>query len=122
MLELNGLTYISCPRTGGRRGGGVGIVANTEKFNFQQLDIQIPHNLEIIWTMVRPKQPAQGMEFKEIICASFYSPPKSRKNSKLIDPLMTTIHYLQSLYPRACIILGGDKNKLPLTLDRSPTP
>ena len=57
LLELNGLKYISCPRTGGRRGGGVGIVVNTELFSIQKLDMLVPHNLEIIWTMVRPKQP-----------------------------------------------------------------
>ena len=64
--------------------------------------------------MVKPKKPPQGLEIKEIICASFYSPPKSRKNSKLIDHIITTIHYLQSIHPRSCIIVGGDKNKLPL--------
>ena len=114
MLEMNGLKYISCPRAGGRTGGGVGVVANIEFFSCQKIDMTIPHNLEIIWTMVRPKNPTQGLEIKEIICASFYSPPKSRKNSKMIDHIITTVHYLQSSYPKACFILGGDKNKLPL--------
>ena len=57
---------------------------------------------------------AQGLEFKEIICASFYSRPKSRKNSKLIGHIITIIHYLQSKYPNACLIIGGDKIALPL--------
>ena len=114
MLEINGLKYISCPRAGGRTGGGVGVVANSEYFSFQKIDVKIPHNLEIIWTLVRQKNPPKGLEIKEIICASFYSPPKSRKNLKMIDHIVTTVHYLQSKYPKACFILGGDKNKLPL--------
>ena len=114
MLELNGLKYISCPRAGGRTGGGVGIVANSELYSIKKIEIANPFKLECVWTLVRGKTPAQGVDIKDIICASFYSPPNSRKNSKLIDHLISSVHYLQSKYTNACFILGGDKNKLPL--------
>ena len=45
----------------------------TEEFTVQKLDITVPHNLEVIWSLVRPKRPPQGLELREIICVSFYS-------------------------------------------------
>ena len=114
MLELNGLKYISCPRAGGRTGGGVGIVANTELYSIKKIEISNPYNLECVWTVAKRKKASQVLDSQEIICASFYSPPNSRKNSKLIDHLISSVHYLQSKHPNACFILGGDKNKLNL--------
>ena len=48
LLELKGLKYISTPRSGVRRGGGVAIVADTQKFTISKLNIQIPGNLEVV--------------------------------------------------------------------------
>ena len=61
--------------------------------------------------MLRPKS-EQLMQVKEIIVASFYSPPKSRKKSKLLDHILTTLHVLLTKYPRAGIIIGADRNDL----------
>ena len=52
------------------------------------------------------------MEIKEIIVVSFYSPPKSRKKSKLLDHILTTLHILLTKYFRAGIIIGADRNDL----------
>ena len=52
------------------------------------------------------------MQVKDIIVASFYSPPKSRKKSKLLDHILTTLHVLLTKYPRAGIIIGADRNDL----------
>ena len=82
-------------------------VGNKQK----KIDISIPHNLEICWGMLRPKS-EQLMQVKEIIVASFYSPPKSRKKSKLLDHILTTLHVLLTKYPRAGIIIGADRNDL----------
>ena len=49
-----------------------------------------------------------------IIC-SFYSPPSSKKHRKLLDHLVSTTHALLAKYPRAAVILGADKNDLPLS-------
>ena len=78
---------------------------------WKKTDILIPHNLEICWGMLKPKS-EQPMEIKEIIVASFYSPPKSRKKSKLLDHILTTLHILLTKYPQAGIIIGADRNDL----------
>ena len=41
-----------------------------------------------------------------------FSPPKSRKNLKLCDHLVTTLNMLITRYPAAPIILGADKNEM----------
>ena len=55
MLHMEGLKYISTPRPSAKRGGGAAIVAPIEKFNLEKLDIMIPHNLEIVYGLLRPK-------------------------------------------------------------------
>ena len=62
---------------------------------------------------MRPKKTTA--KIKEFIVAAFYSPPNSKKNSKLLDHLISTVHYLLSKYPNAGVILGGDKNNLNLS-------
>ena len=109
MLQLNGLKYISTPRTT-KRGGGAAIVVNLEKFTLEKIQILIPHNLEVVWGLMRPKKTTS--KIREIIVAAFYSPPRSRKNAKLLDHLMSTTHFLLSKYPNAGLVLGGDKNNL----------
>ena len=47
-----------------------------------------------------------------MIVVSFYSPPKSRKKSKLLDHIMTTLHILLTKYPKAGVIIGADRNDL----------
>ena len=115
MMEMKGLKYISCgARPSGKRGGGAAIVANTSKFSLEKLDVQVPNNLEVQWGIVRPKVVSPITRFKEILVCSFYSPPASRKHCKLLDHLVSATHALMARYPQAALILGGDKNSLPL--------
>ena len=80
MLELHGLKYISCgSRPSGKRGGGAAIIVNTSKFTLEKLDIHIPHNLEVQWGLVRPREVTQNTKFKEYIFGSFYSPPPAER-------------------------------------------
>ena len=111
MLEMEGLKYISTARPTGW--GGAAIIVNQENFLLEKLNIHIPHNLEIIWGLVRPKN--ENATFKKIIVCSFYSPPNSRKNSKLNDHIVTTLHMLNTKYPDSPMILGADKNKMDIT-------
>ena len=95
LLEIDGLQYISNPRPKNDKGksyGGVAIVVNQEKFTCEKLDIKIPNNLEVVWGLVKPKN--QSTKFRKIIACSFYSPPDKKKNSKLADHIMTTLHML----------------------------
>ena len=107
MLEINGLKYISTPRIL-RRGGGAAIVANLREFSLERIPVSIPHNLEVVWGLLRPKKESESI--REIIVAALYSPPHYKKNSKLLDHLLSTTHYLLSVYPRAGLVIGGDKN------------
>ena len=49
MLEINGLKYISTPRTLNKRGGGCAIVANVRKFSLEKIEVPIPKNLEVVY-------------------------------------------------------------------------
>ena len=93
MLHMEGLKYISTPRPSSKRGGGAAIVVPIDKFNLEKLDVLIPHNLEIVYRLLRPEG---GVS--EIICVSFYCPPRSRKKTKLLDHILTTMHILLTKY------------------------
>ena len=110
MLELHGISYFSTPRPRGRRGGGAAIIANTERFHVEKLNIQIPHHLEIVWALAKPK--AENAQFKRIILCSFYSPPRSRLRNKLKDHMIGTLQMLTTKYLDCGILVGGDKNKM----------
>ena len=85
-------------------------MVNTKTFSLEKIQVNIPHQLEVVWGLMRPKNGTSKL--KEIIVGSFYSPPKSKKNSKLLDHLISTTHFLLSKYPNAGVVLGGDKNNL----------
>ena len=51
---------------------------------------------------------------RKIIAVCFYSPPKSRSNSKLIDLITTEVSRLRTIHPGAGVIICGDKNDLKL--------
>ena len=52
MLETKGILYISTPRPGLKRGGGVAIAADPLKFSLSKFNVHIPHNLEVSWALV----------------------------------------------------------------------
>ena len=108
LLESEGLKYISTPRSTGW--GGAAIIVNQEQFSLEKLNIHIPHNLEIIWGIMKPKD--VKAIYKRIIVCSFYSPPNSRKNVKMSDHIVTTLHLLSTQYPNSPIILGADSNDM----------
>ena len=108
MLESEGLKYISTPRPTGW--GGAAIIVNQEHFSLEKLNIHIPHNLEIIWGLMKPKD--ENATFKKIILCSFYSPPNSKKNTKLTDHIITTLQLLSTQYPDSPMILGADRNSM----------
>ena len=109
MLQMNGLKYISTPRTT-KRGGGAAIVVSLQNFSLEKIEIGNPDKLEVVWGLIRPRN--TRAKIREIICAAFYSPPRSRKNPLLLDHLMSTTHFLLSKHPNAGLVLGGDKNNL----------
>ena len=112
MFQMDGLKYISTPRLT-KRGGGAAIIVNLRNFSLEKMSIHIPDNLEVVWGLVRPKK--ESASIREIIVAAIYSPPHSKKNNLLLDHLLSTTHYLLSKYPRAGLVIGGDKNDLKIS-------
>ena len=103
LMKMEGLKYISTTRPSSKRGGGAAIVVHMEKFSLEKLDVLIPHNLEIVWGIMRPKSNISS-GLKEILVVSFYCPPRSTKKSKLLDHILTTVHMLLSKYPNTGLI------------------
>ena len=112
MLEMKGISYISTPRPGAKRGGGAGIALNLNEKNFtlSKLNIAIPKPLEVVWGLLRPIE-STGKIRKIILCA-LYSPPNSRKNNLLIDHISVTWNSLKIQHPDAGTLICGDKNSL----------
>ena len=108
LLESHGLKYISTPRP--RGWGGAAIIANQEYFKLEKIEITIPHNLEVVWGLLTSK--SEIAKYKKMIVCSFYSPPKTKKNQKLVDHLVTTLHMLATKHPQAPILMGSDKNSM----------
>ena len=88
LLELDGLKYLSVARTS-KCGGGAALIVNLKKYSIERLNIPVPNNLEIVWGLLKPKNGQSKM--RRIIVCSFYSPPKSRKNSRLADHMVGTL-------------------------------
>ena len=107
MLEMEGFKYFSTPRPKGKRGGGAAIIVNTKNFKVEKIEIQIPHKLEIVWALAKPKN--TNAHFKNIILCSFYSPPRSKQRNKLKDHITETLQVLTTKYGECAIFCGGPK-------------
>ena len=82
LLEENQIKYMSTPRRGGKRGGGAAIAWKHEEVNIKKLNIHIPSQVEAVWGICKSK--SSGI-LKEILLCSFYSPPNTGKNLKLVS-------------------------------------
>ena len=116
-LEIHGIKYISTPRPN-RRGGGAAItLISDSQFVLTKLNIDVldgDYSLEVCWGLLKPKNPTGHI--KSIIVCAFYSPPKSRKKSALINHISINYFILKSQHPDSAFICGGDKNDLNLQL------
>ena len=90
MLEFDGLKYFSTARPKGKRGGGVAIIVNQEKFTAEKINVQIPRKVEAIWVLLKPKSHELAFVKKIILCA-FYSPPGSKLQDVLKDHIIGTL-------------------------------
>ena len=113
LLEMRGIKYISTPRPGNRRGGGAAIATRQERFLLTKLNIAIPNSVEVVWGLLKPKN-IIGKLTTIIVCC-FYSPPRSRKNSELIDHITVTLQSLLNIHSNAGVIISGDKNDMKIS-------
>ena len=110
LLEMKGISYISTPRPGLKRGGGSAIAACPKKFSLVKLNVEIPKSLEVVWGLLRPRKILGNI--RKIIICSFYSPPRSKKKTALIDHILTVLDKLRTEHPGAATVIAGDKNDL----------
>ena len=111
---MKGILYISTPRPGVRRGGGVALAADPCKFSLTKLNVPNPNQLEVAWGLLKPRQVTGPIS--KIVCCAFYSPPNSRKKTKLIEHLSSILQDLLLDHPGAGVIISGDRNDL--SIDR----
>ena len=117
---MKGIKYISTPRPGAKRGGGAAIAARLEKFSLSKLNIPIPGSLEVVWGLLKPKV-ITGKITVIIVCC-FYSPPRSKKNSELVDHITVTLQSLMNIHSSAGIIISGDRNDIKMSVFASIDP
>ena len=120
MLQIEGLKYISTPRPSSKRGGGCAIVANLSMYSMEKVEVITPKSVEVTYGLLRAKN--TNAKFRDIIAVAFYSPPNSKKKMQLLDNMITNIHMLLTKYPKAVVVIGGDRNELSITplLDSIP--
>ena len=110
MMEMKGINYISSPRPGGRRGGGVAIAYSDKNFQVSKLNVDIQKPLECLFALIKQRNPLGKV--KKIVAICFYSPPRSRSNTKLIDLISTQVSSFRTQYPGCGFIICGDRNDL----------
>ena len=103
MFETEGLGSFSLNRKA-RRGGGVAVVYDSQALMMEQIEVIVPHNLEVIWCLARPKMG----QVRVIIVAAFYYPPRAKKKVKMTEHLITTCHTLLLKHPGAELVIAGD--------------
>ena len=113
MLEMGGIKYISTPRPGAQRGGGAAIAVRTENFLISKLNIPIPKSVEVVWGVLKLK--VITGKISVIIVCCFYSPPKSRKNTILLDHITHTLQSLLATYLHAGVIISGDRKNIDIS-------
>ena len=119
-LEIQGIQYISNPRPD-RRGGGAAISLLAGDFVLTKLDVIQPNNLEVVWGLVKPRNPTS--QFKGIIVCSFYSVPNSKSKRQLVEHITINYTELKARHKDCFFVTGGDINDLNIKniLDISPT-
>ena len=120
MLQIEGLKYISTPRPSSKRGGGCAIVANLSMYSMEKVEVITPKSVEVTYGLLRARN--TNAKFRDIIAVAFYSPPNSKKKMQLLDNMITNIHMLLTKYPKAVVVIGGDRNEMSITplLDSIP--
>ena len=110
LLKEEGIKYVSAPRLSKKRGGGAALLIDIKKYSVEKVEVPNPNKLEVVFAVIRPKK--TKCEVKEIILVSFYYPPKAKKAAKITDYILGVVHSLLSCFPRAGVVVGGDKNDL----------
>ena len=103
------ISYCSTARPK-KRCEGCAITADNRIYSLKEIKLENPDNLKVSVAIVRPK----NIEARRLSCIviAVYSPPRSRKKTKLINFITITYNQLKTKYPDAYLICGGDVNDL----------
>ena len=88
-------------------------MANLTQFSLEKVDVTIPRSVEVVYGLLRPKKVTTDL--RVIISVAFYSPPKSRKKTQLLDHIVSTCQMLLTKHPRAAIVIRGDRNEMSIS-------
>ena len=87
-LNFEGFDFFTNSRAA-QRGGGVGIIVNKNMgYTGRRLQINScvgPNSLEVVWVLVMPPTPINGVP--KFICVCLYNPPRSKLDEILLDHL-----------------------------------
>ena len=86
-----------------QRKGRSAIIANTEKFNIENLtntEINIPWGVEIVWAVLTTKNVTSTSKIQKIVVASVYCKPDSRKKTVLLDHIAQVYNSLSAKYKK----------------------
>ena len=99
-------------------GGRPAIIANTKKYNVENLTqstVPIPWGVEAVWAVLTPRNVTNASKVQKIVVCSLYSKPDSRKKSLLHDHISQVYNQLCSKYTKGLHwIICGDTNDLKL--------
>ena len=80
------------------------------RFQVTKVNIEISKPLECMFALVKPLN--QTARIKKLIAVCFYSPPKSKQNTKLIDLITVEISRLRTQYKGCGVIICGHRNDM----------
>ena len=118
ILQLEDFTVISNPHQRQGVGGRPALIINTKFYNVRNLTnslIQIPWGCEATWAIITPKNVTNTSKIQKIALCSFYSKPKSRNKTRLLDHISQAYNIISAKFPNGLhFIISGDSNELKL--------
>ena len=126
MIKLEDHLVISNPFQRKGKGGRPALIVNKVKYNIQNLTntvVNIPWGVEATWGLITPKNVTSNSIIQNIVIASIYSKPKSKKKTETLDHIAQTYNFLSTKYGKGLHwIIAGDTNDMKLNsiLNLSP--
>ena len=118
IIKLTNHTIISNPSQRRGIGGRPALIINKEKYNVKNITqtlITIPWGVEATWAIISPRNVRSDSRIQKIVLCSFYSKPRSKTKSLLIDHINQAYNILSTKYPKGLhFIIAGDSNDLKL--------
>ena len=103
-------------RTG--MGSRPAIFANNKKFEVQNITntlVQIPWGVEVVWSLLTPKNVTNDSQIQKIACCSIYCKPSLTKKTLLLDHISDAYNILSKKYGKGLhFVLAGDTDDLRL--------